>query len=617
MVDESILEPLKLYDTQLKAEFNNAAEEYFNNLVIESKTDEQLNRETVKKYDIAAAQANEAGGRVRGMQTLKIVLIILSVVLLVTGVAFILFAFKDGANLTLCIPVAVSCLVVGIGLILLICLKINKVIKERKNLHEKLADKANKLLQACYEQTRALCNSFDWNIPAKLIRKVTPLIQLDDCFDAQKFDLMHEKYGFGDIDDQDTSTELVLSGTLVDNPFLLVRNLRKSMHDVQYTGHLNISWTERVTDSEGHTSYVTRNQTLTAYAYKPAPYYEELTYMVYGNEAAPKLSFMRRPSGLMHPDKKEVDKFVEKGENRLQDYAEKAVKQNKTFTPMANTEFETLFGAWNRDNETQFRMLFTPLAQTNMVDLITDTKYYGDDFTFEKRGPLNFIVSDHAQKTDLYASPFIFTHYSVDTIRESFLKYMNNYFKCIFFDLAPLMSVPLYQRHRPLEYFMKTEYNTNFTSYENEAMANAMGYKNFAHPGSATRAILKSTKVEKSGKSDKVLITAHSYYTEPRCDYVPTMGGDGRMHNVPVHWEEYLPLQNQQLMAVKGYNATRKGYDENISRLSKECLGNGGNTNGITFQRGLLAFLISEAYGEEDDSALEKAFGYNKENKED
>ena len=52
------------------------------------------------------------------------------------------------------------------------------------------------------------------------------------------------------------------------------------------------------------------------------------------------------------------------------------------FTEMGNAKFDALFGAVDRNNEVEFRVLFTPLAQKNMLDLLTDKNHYGDDFYF-------------------------------------------------------------------------------------------------------------------------------------------------------------------------------------------------------------------------------------------
>ena len=39
---------------------------------------------------------------------------------------------------------------------------------------------------------------------------------------------------------------------------------------------------------------------------------------------------------------------------------------------MGHPEFEVLFGAQNRNNEVQFRLLFTPLARKQLLALMKD-----------------------------------------------------------------------------------------------------------------------------------------------------------------------------------------------------------------------------------------------------
>jgi hypothetical protein len=48
--------------------------------------------------------------------------------------------------------------------------------------------------------------------------------------------------------------------------------------------------------------------------------------------------------------------------------------------------------------------------------------------------------------------------------------------------------------------------------------------------------------VGSQGQTDETCITAYSYDIEKRVDFVPVYGGDGYFHDVPVEWDEYLPL---------------------------------------------------------------------------
>lgn len=83
------------------------------------------------------------------------------------------------------------------------------------------------------------------------------------------------------------------------------------------------------------------------------------------------------------------------------------------FTVMANREFDALFAATDRDHEVQFRLLFTPLAQQEMLKLLRDkTDGYGDDFGFTKRGMVNFVMPDHMARRISAVTPPSSTHMS-------------------------------------------------------------------------------------------------------------------------------------------------------------------------------------------------------------
>ena len=79
---------------------------------------------------------------------------------------------------------------------------------------------------------------------------------------------------------------------------------------------------------------------------------------------------------------------------------EKSIKSGKkAFNRLPNEEFEALFMALDRDNEVEFRLLFTPLAQKNMISILRAKNVgFGDDFIFKKRKELNYIKSMHMGK---------------------------------------------------------------------------------------------------------------------------------------------------------------------------------------------------------------------------
>ena len=235
--------------------------------------------------------------------------------------------------------------------------------------------------------------------------------------------------------------------------------------------------------------------------------------------------------------------LVKRGERTLQKKNEKAIKENSDFMSMSNSDFEVLFDALDRNNEVQFRTLFTPLAQTNMVSLILSKDTYGDDFHFIKRKRTNRIISNHSQGRPINLLPANYASYDFDMIKENFVSKNVDFFKAMYFDFAPLWAIPLYQE-RPVHSLKPIpDYSRKYSLKDCEVLANAIDREHVVHPNTKTPAILKSQFVGTADDIDETCITAYSYDIEKRVDVVSVLGGDGRCHNVPVEWDEYLPLQ--------------------------------------------------------------------------
>ena len=65
----------------------------------------------------------------------------------------------------------------------------------------------------------------------------------------------------------------------------------------------------------------------------------------------------------------------------LERKSEDALEDGGNFQALANEEFDAQFNALDRNNEVEFRVLFTPLAQSNYKDIFENSPY-GDDFLF-------------------------------------------------------------------------------------------------------------------------------------------------------------------------------------------------------------------------------------------
>ena len=65
-----------------------------------------------------------------------------------------------------------------------------------------------------------------------------------------------------------------------------------------------------------------------------------------------------------------------------------------------------------------------------------------------------------------------------------------------------------------------------------------------------TRNLLRTHVLSEDGGKSVVAVTAHGYRGVPRVDYVPVRGGDGYLHDVPVEWTEYVPIEKTTPMTV-------------------------------------------------------------------
>ena len=590
MAEYDLTEPLKAYNYFLKDAVHEAATNFFDGLITKNNIDVDLNYFTIKELNKYRNEIDKVKGKMSGKKGLRTFLIILTVICFVGALISIVSLFSN--FIWWIILIAVGLIAAGVGFIFLIVKKVNKDIKAVQDKLNKLQAKANELLSEAKSQMQPLNDDYDWNIPAKIFTDVIPLIQMDQYFDANKFYYLRNKYGFMENEDN-ISSLFVQSGSILGNPFILERNFVREIRPHTYTGTLTIHWTT-VVGSGKDRRVVHHSQTLTAHVTKPRPEYFDETWLAYGNEAAPRLSFSRTPSDANKMDEKQLKKYVDSFCRDLEKKTQKRGLDQKPFTIMSNEEFEALFKATNRDNDVEFRLLFTPLAQKNMIDLIKSKKPYGDDFSFIKNKELNYIKSNHMQKADIDGDPNRFRNYDCEKARNYFINYIDEYFKAVYFELIPLLSIPLYQQHMSFEEIYKGTVDPNLTAFEAEEMANKFDDTYFKHELSDTPAILKRQFIKRNGDDgDLVNIVAHSYQAIAHTEFVTKMGGDGLPHEVPVVWYEYIPLEKATPMAVQQCHTTEKKFQYNVQNQAlRDFLSRLSDKGVIIYQRGLISFLL-------------------------
>lgn len=610
---DDLTEPLKAYNDFLKDRVMENTTAYFDQLTQKSGIDVQENIETVRKYKGKLNEIDYLKKKVSSTKTFWRVFIILSGVLAFFGLPILYYGYEMEEQILFIVGIIV--LSVGlIGLITFISIRLSYVRKKLKPLKESINDNTNQskeLLDKAYLQMAPLNALYDWNIPAMIINKSNDLIKMDMNLNRKRFMQLYNNYGLRYDEENDTSTVFVQSGEIYGNPFVICKDFRQSWTQKQYSNSITIHWTTTISTKDGIRT-IHHSQTLTATVTKPYPVYNYVTYLMYGNDAAPNLIFSRGPSGASGLTEKKLNKMVKKESKMYDKKAEKALMDNDPTTNyqrFGNDLFESLFDGTNRNNEVEFRLLFTPLAQKNLIQLIKEPKPYGDDWYFNKDKMLNYVQSIHSQYFNYTANPNMFIDYSYEAAKYRFIKYMEDYFQSFYYDLLPIISIPIYQMNRSHEDIYKDVYKDNITCYEQEVMANSFERRLFSHPDSATDAILKVHTENNNGNTDVVKVTAYSYQAIPKVEYINKVGGDGRVHTIPVHYYIYEPLEKENYMAVGEKPSSRKEY---LSAMYTNTLDEGiksaGGTGINSYQRGLFAYILGEFM---QDASVDKAFKTN------
>ena len=599
-MDERLLEPLNFYNSNLRNTHYQNVSDFFDELVTKSKVDVELNRKTVKKYKEKMDEISKLKDKIGNYGFAKVALIIIIIV----GAYFFIKTISNMNNGQNSIQNLILSLVLVLaigGSIYYLSQKVLPTIKDAKGFKEELEAEANKIKEECMKQLAPLNCLYDSDDTRKLMNKTLPDIVLDKKFEMERFDYLNGKYGLQDNNDVNTSSLKILSGEIVGNPYVIVKQLKHTLGTYVYKGSIVIHWETYYYDSDGNRQTQYHTQTLYAQLEKPKPYYSEYTTLMYGNESAPDLNFSRSAHHIEKLNDNQLQRYIKKESKKIHKKANESIKNGGNFTALGNEEFDALFGAIDRDNETQFRLLFTPLAQKNMVDILKNGKY-GDDFAFTKRREINYVTGENSAYWDMNTNGNRFINFDIDDAKAKFIDFNMQYFDHYYFQIAPVLAIPLYQQHKPREYIYQHEYHRNYTSYQTEAMANTFQDEIFAHPDTKTRSIIKTEFAQKETNTDKVYVTAYSYNTRDRVTYIPVYGQDGRFHDVPVNWVEYIPLKKTSVMKVRDTKINDSEFAElrNYSEFTDYM--NKNSAQWFNFDNGMLAMTsMDDQTGNYDD----------------
>lgn len=536
---EDVYEPLAKYRDEFKDRFTALTVEKFNELVTASGIDVNANRAQVAKIKSLEGDASSARFRKRLFACLAALGFVLA-----AGVFLWLVLFDaKGTVETPHVLAIVGGIVFGVFML-----------PRYKAAAAKLRDLESCIAAAkkvAWEQMEPLNRLYTWDVTLKLIEATVPRLRFDPYFASARLDELRKSFDWDDSFNDGKSVLFAQSGVINGNPFVLGHCLDMEWGTKTYEGSKTISWTDWETGADGKRRRVRKYETLYASVTKPIPVYEEEKFLLYGNDAAGALSFSREPSGLTGCDGLWGTVRKKWRLSRLKSHS-RDLTDDSDFTLMGNHEFETWFHAKNRDNEVEFRLLFTPVAQTQLLGLMKDTEVgYGDDFAFVKARKINLMFSKHLNEGVIDTNPSRFYHWDFDAAAKNFVSFNVQYFKDVYFAFAPLLCVPLYQQTRTHEDIWRGVIDTNRSSFwEHESLANYFGEDEFRHPDCVTRSILKTKVLSRGDGGDRVEVTAYGYSGEARVDYESVLGGDGEYHDVPVEWIEYLPVEKTREIRV-------------------------------------------------------------------
>ena len=570
---EDVYEPLARYRDEFREKFAALTREKFEELAKRSGVDVGANRALVAQIKKSQEESDSASTRKSCFGCLMVAGFVGAAAALVCAIAM---NGMDRQTQELCIIGIVAGLVLGIAMIPLF----NAAAKRHASLESQIAAKKG----AAWKQMEPLNRLYTWDMTVELIEATVPRLEFDPYFTADRLESLHSQFGWDDSFNDGKSIIFAQSGVMNGNPFVFGHYLDMEWGEKTYEGKKEISWTEWEEGLDGKRHLVRRYETLRAHVTKPIPVYSEQKLLVYGNDAAPNLSFSRQPSGLTGKDGELWSSIRKKWRlSRLKAYS-RDLTDDSNFTLMSNHEFETWFHAKDRDHEVEFRLLFTPVAQTQMLNLMKDsTVGYGDDFTFIKRKKVNVLFSRHLDEATIDTDPSRFRNWDYDAAFSFFVQFNERYFKDAYFAMAPLLAIPLYQQMRTHEDIWKDVLGRKESSFwEHEAVANYHGEDKFKHPGCITRSILKTHVTRRESGESTIAVTAYGYRGEERTDYEEVYGGDGKWHEVPVRWTEYLPVQRTSDMCLSERD-TPSDLFQRRAAASRES----------AFRRSILSFLYT------------------------
>lgn len=527
---------------------NQIIDKHFEYFVEKSNINVEENIEQVKKIDKTQAKLASVNYRLKGLKTgsiFNIIGIVGSSIAAIVGLALVIM-YANSPKSQMFIGGIISLL---LGITLFVLLLVNQILNINKKINstESEKSKVEKLLsdekETAYNQTLPLRLLFKQGTKFKILSESLPLIKFNRSLKMSDIENLRNKYDYEDTPyNVEKMATYIQSGSIYGNPFIIKTEKSHEIIDKTYHGSLTIHYTVTHRNYDGKITQRTVTEVLRAQVVKPYPLFTDTSWITFFSMAAPNLSFSRDSQKIHKLSEKEQKSLVKKTQKEI----DKRKKKDHSFTALANTKFEAYWNAPNRDNELEFRLLFTPLAQQNLCDLLENTKIgVGDTFSMYKNKKVTEIFHDELQDINLIDDQQEFYEYSFNIIKEKFYKFNKECFRKIYWSFAPYFSIPIYQQTKDFDWEFDKSSNSPLSEWEIESQINLLPRKLFDHPNTKTQSILKTARTIKGENIEESYVYSLGYDIIERIDYVPVRGGDGKIHHVPVHWDEYIEKPNK------------------------------------------------------------------------
>ena len=529
-------------------------EEVLQELVNKSCIDIKRNQELVSFYNRKVEEADQLRRKISILETRKIDLTIIMIAIPIIGIALCcisISALPDSAQIRFD-QIMIHVLMILLGLLLCpiavfpynaIRYKISPLLIETEIQLSDAERRVCEAEEACLDNIRPYIKLIGDHITAEIISRTIDNLKIDRYLDQAQAKLIEDYVPDFFATDQNQSVLSILSGSSCSNPFIIIQQRIHHMVTRSYSGSRRVAVEYWERDDKGKMVRKYESEWLSASIEKPAPDYKVTRYLSFFSPEASDLSFTHKAELGIIDNPRMLKAGIEERLKRFEKESEKQLRRNTSsdanvITMMADQTFEAMFFAIDRTNDLEFRKLFTPKAQENMVSLMLE---FGDYFNLEKSNRITKIEqeTDNPWNMDTIIGNYRFFDYNeiVKQIKEHNLSYFENFYRM----LAPILCIPLYSTDSIEDGRLAccTEEDSIPSKYMAEVLANSIGAK----------ALLGEDKDIITTVSDEYvedLFTVYHldvfYYDEHKeTETVRVRASDRSYHDVDIDWINYIP----------------------------------------------------------------------------